>query len=52
VTLYNQHTAICRAPPAFSNESGDLYIGYSANWYGERGIVTLDRATGVSIGNT
>jgi hypothetical protein len=33
--LYNQHPAACGTPPALSNESGDLYIGYFANRSGE-----------------
>lgn len=45
LTIYNQHTAACGAPPALSNESGDLYIGYFANRYGEQWIFTFDRAT-------
>ena len=46
LTIYNQHTAACGTPPAFANESADLYIGYFANRYGEQWIFTLDRATG------
>lgn len=45
LTLYNQHTAACGAPPAFTNESADLYIGYFANRYGEQWIFTFDHAT-------
>ena len=41
----NQHTAACGTPPALSNESGDLYIGYFANRSGEQWIFTRDRAT-------
>jgi hypothetical protein len=48
LTLYNQHTAACGTPPAFSNESGDLYIGYFANRSGEQWIFTRDRATGAA----
>jgi len=48
LTLYNQHTAACGTPPAFSNESGHLYIGYFANRDREQWIFTLDRATGVA----
>ena len=36
LTLYNQHTAACGTSPGFSNESGNLYIGYFANRYGEQ----------------
>jgi hypothetical protein len=35
------------AARALSNESGDLYVGYFANRYGEQWIFTCDRATGV-----
>ena len=42
LTIYNQHTAACGTPPAFSNESADLYIGYFANRYGEQWIFTFD----------
>ena len=48
LTLYNQHAPACGPPPAFSNESADLYVGYFANRYGEQWIFTLDRATGVA----
>ncbi len=48
LTVYNQHTAACGTPPAFSNQSGDLYIGYFANRYGEQWIFTCDRATGAA----
>ena len=48
LTVYNQHTLACGTPPAFSNESGDLYVGYFANRCGEQWIFTLDRATGVA----
>ena len=43
LTLYNQHTPACGTPPAFSNESAALYVGYFANRYGEQWIFTLDR---------
>ena len=46
--IYNQHTPACGTPPAFSNESADLYIGYFANRYGEQWIFTFDRATGAA----
>jgi len=46
LTIYNQHTAACGTPPAFSNESADVSIGYFANRYGEQWIFTFDRATG------
>ena len=35
-------------PPAFSYESGDLYIGYVANQNSEQWIFTLDRVTGAA----
>jgi len=35
-------------PAGFSNESGDLYIGYFANRSGEQWIFTRDRATGAA----
>ena len=44
--IYNQHTPACGAPPAFSNESADLHIGYFANRYGEQCIFTFDCAMG------
>ena len=48
LTLDHQHTPACGTPPAFSNESADLYVGSFANRYGEQWIFTLDRATGVA----
>jgi hypothetical protein len=39
-----RHTAACGTPPAVTNESADLYIGYFANRYGEQWIFTFDRA--------
>ena len=48
LTVYNQHTPACGTPPAFSNESGDLYVGYFANRDGEQSIFTLDHAAGVT----
>ena len=48
LTIYNQHTAACGTPPAFSNESADLSIGHFANRYGEQWIFTFDRATGAA----
>jgi len=48
LTVYNHHTVACGTPPAYSNESADLYIGYFANRYGEQWIFTFDRATGMA----
>jgi hypothetical protein len=45
LTIYNQHTAACGIPPAFSNEAADLYVGYFENRYGEQWIFTFNRAT-------
>ena len=48
LTLYHQHTPAGGTPPAFSNESADLCVGYFANRYGEQWIFTFDCATAVS----
>ncbi len=45
LTIYNRHTVACGTPPAVSNESPDLYIGYFENVYGEQWIFTFDRRT-------
>ena len=45
LTIYNHHAAACGIPPAFSNETADLYIGYFANRDGEQWIFTFDRGT-------
>ena len=45
LTIYPYHAAACGIPPAFSNEAGDLYIGYFENKYGEQWIFTFNRAT-------
>ena len=45
LTIYNQHPAAGGTPPAVTNESADLYIGYFANRSGEQWIFTFNRAT-------
>jgi hypothetical protein len=38
LTIYNRHTEACGPPPAGSNESPDVYVGYHENRYGEQWI--------------
>ena len=45
LTIYNRHTEACGPPPAVSNESPDVYVGYFENRYGEQWIFTYDRRT-------
>jgi hypothetical protein len=44
LTIYNHHTAACGIPPAISNDSAELFIGYFANRDGEQWIFTFNRA--------
>jgi hypothetical protein len=45
LTIYNRHTEACGPPPAVSNESPDVYVGYFENRYGDQWIFTYDRRT-------
>lgn len=49
LTVYNRHAAACGIPPALSNESAALYVGYFANRQGEQWLFTFDRATRTAI---
>jgi hypothetical protein len=49
LTIYNRHTEACGPPPAVSNESPDVYVGYFENRYGEQWIFTYDRRTRTAI---
>ena len=49
LTIDNHHTAACGIPPALSNASAALYIGYFANRLGEQWLFTFDRATRQAI---
>ena len=49
LTIYNRHPAACGVPPALSNASAELYIGYFANRHGEQWLFTFDRATREAI---
>jgi hypothetical protein len=48
LTIYNRHTEACGPPPAVSNESPDVYVGYFENRYGEQWIFTYDRRSGTA----
>ena len=45
LTIHNRHTAACGTPPALSNESPALYVGYFENRDGAQWIFTFDRET-------
>ncbi len=47
--LRNQHTAACGDPPIVDGVTGNQYIGYFENNYGEQWIFTLDRDTGKAV---
>ena len=49
LTIYNHHAAACGIPPAASNASAELYIGYFANRHGEQLLFPFDRATREAI---
>jgi hypothetical protein len=40
LTIYSRHTEACGPPPAVSNESPDVYVGYFENRYGEQWILS------------
>ena len=49
LTIYNHHTAACGIPPAVTNESAELHIGYVETRHGEQWLFTFHRATREAI---
>jgi len=49
LAIYNQHSAECGTPPCLGNDSGDAYIGYFENPYGEQWVFTFDRDRGEAV---
>ena len=43
LTIHNHHTAACGDAPSVTSESGNPYIGYFENPFGEQWIFTFDR---------
>jgi len=40
--LWNKHYPSCGDPPAFTNKTGDKYIGYFQNRFGEQWVFVYD----------
>ncbi len=49
LTIQVHHTPQCGTPPAISSDSGNCYIGYFENPYGEQWIFAMDRDTGRAL---
>jgi len=45
LTIYNKRVPEAGRPPALSNESPDLYVGYFENAFGEQWVFTFNRKT-------
>ena len=49
LTLRNRHNPTCGDPPIVDDVTGDQYIGYFENSYGEQWIFTLNRESGRAV---
>lgn len=47
--IYNNHVPGCGDPPIIDSESGNNYIGYFENSFGEQWIFTFDLDTDTAI---
>ncbi len=49
LTIRNHHAVACGDPPIITSESGNQYIGYFENPFGEQWVFTLDRESGKAV---
>jgi len=49
LSIRNHHVASCGDPPIVNGDSGNCYLGYFENPFGEQWIFTMDRDTGKAV---